>query len=45
MRAAGCAEVASPDEAALSTQIDLLTAHLAEAKVAALERDAAAESR
>jgi hypothetical protein len=45
MRAAGCAEVASPDEAALSTQIDLLTAHLAEAKVAAFERDAAAESR
>jgi hypothetical protein len=45
MRAAGCAEVASPDEAALSTQIELLSAHLAEAKVAAFERDAAAESR
>jgi hypothetical protein len=29
MRAAGCAEVANPDEAALTTQIDLLTAHLA----------------
>jgi hypothetical protein len=45
MRAAGCAEVASPDEAALSTQIDLLTAHLAEAKVAAFERDAAPDAR
>jgi hypothetical protein len=45
MRAAGCAEVANPDEAALTAQIDLLTAHLAEAKVAALERDGAAESR
>jgi recombinational DNA repair protein RecT len=45
LRAAGCAEVANPDEAALTTQIDLLTAHLAEAKVAAFERDAAAESR
>jgi hypothetical protein len=45
MRAAGCAEVASPDEAALSTQIDLLTAHLAEAKVAAFERDGAPDAR
>jgi recombinational DNA repair protein RecT len=45
MRAAGCAEVANPDEAALTTQIDLLTAHLAEAKVAALERDGSPDAR
>jgi hypothetical protein len=46
MKAAGCAEVANPDEAALTTQIDLLTAHLAEAKVAALERgDGAPDAR
>ena len=45
MRAAGCAEVANPDEAALSTQIELLSTFLAEAKVVAAERDGAAESR
>jgi hypothetical protein len=45
MRAAGCAEVANPSEIDLATQINLLTSHLEEARVAALEREPAPEAR